>query len=1836
MKSIKYLLLMVLLCAVAQGAWAQTKVANERELRAAVQTNNAEIQLTQDIALSDYLGIENGITVTLELNGKTLSRSLGVLPRADGYVIWVKQGGTLTVKDNTYEYYGTITGGNAAKGGGIYNDGTLYFLSGSIRNCTASAGGGIYNNGTMSFSGGYIDGCSATFGGGIYNAAGCTLTISTGHYEIKHCNSSYGAGVMNYGTATIAGGYQGYIMLNTASISGGGVWNGDNATLTITNGKIRFNTSNQSGGGVWNGNNAALTINGGEINDNTALYGGGGVWNGNNAMLTITGGSIYNNNANQSGGGVWNGDNAMLTFTGGNIYNNNANLYGGGLYNTNTLIMSGNPGINGNTVNSNAENLYLEQNKVIIVTGAFTEGANIGVTPYNKTNSVITSGYSTANPDKAPASVFHSDIATLDILLNDGNEVVTQETWEQLRDAIVKDGSVTLTRDIVISHYLGIENGITATIDLNGHTLSRNLSAADPDGHVIWILEGGTLTVKDSSGDNSGKLTGGWAYNGGGINVSKNSTLYFQGGTITGCKGSATGGGICNKGTCHFEGGVIDNCWSLDCGGIFNFDAGCTLTISGGTIQNCTSDRGGGCVVNNGTLTISGGTFTGNRCQTGGGGVWNSPGATMTMTGGTITGNHSDGVGGGVYNNATLNMSGNPVITGNTGPDNRKENVYLENGKVITITGAFTEGAEVGVTPYNRTGGVVTSGYDVNNPETVPRYIFSSDIAGYNAVKNDDGEVLINIIGNWIDYRSESYSHVDGNTIYIESEAEFARLAWDINQGYNVNKTIILNKDLDMSAHDWTPIGTESHPFMSHFNGNGHTISWVYVNSTDSYKGLFGYVQGTYRNYNSQMIVYGCDYIKNFVLTNSYISGGDRTGGVVGYTINGMTLENVVCQADVTGGDQVGGIVGGVQGYDDEYLVTIKNNLFLSGAISGTGNRAAIIGKNSTFVNRSNNYYVDPASNVGNSDDVRACPVSKTVSEDVTFSYQTSGGITYNNIDYRPVGNLSFKVTHDLTQAVVATVNGMEVVSSDGAYSFTIDPAIAESYAISVTTEPSPVTGSGTEEEPYLITDVAGWNYIADYLNGGLASDNFSGKHFKVATDDFTISKMMGSDSHPFMGTFDGDGKTVTLAFGSANNYLKQACAPFGCINWATIKNLVIEGNIYSREMYNGGLAVRTRGENHIRNSISSVSIHSNRNGDCSNGGFIGILDPNFYNKVYFDGCAFTGELQSTNAARNWGGFIGWREYSDETNHYTYAYFTDCLFAPTAINIATPGGSNSRTFCRSSDNYTDGAGYTRCYYTSTLQANDAGNHVLSTATFPANIGAEGTDYGLIKAYARGLKYGDLYYLAPDNLSLADNTANDIDAIDSYFANVTLSGRTLYKDGDWNTLTLPFDVNAFEGTFFNGATVMEFDVEGKYSGHQTGFDRGNGTLYLYFKEANKIEAGKPYLVKWEPVLINSTDDWNTFASNVNNGTESYVGKVIKLNNDINISTAVGTEAHPFKGTFDGAGHTLNVTLDDNNFGTAPFRFISGATIANVKTTGTVKGNKHSTGLVGYAWSGTNTIKNCHVAVDVTASDKYVGGILGHGLSSITSVTDCLFTGRLTGTSGPYIGVFDAWNDEGTHSVVNCLAAGTYSGTARIAFRNNGAKNCYSKSGSMEDAADASAMSNEELLAALGSGWEIVGDNVVPKKVPTSITNPIFTSVTISKGTSDVTSDDWNVTFKGTYDPVEIGDEGDNTKLYFGNGNTLYWPNGAMTINPFRAYFQLNTINAKARSIVLNFGEGETTVIQPPFISPEGARTEASPRGGLVGAAWYTLDGRKMQGKPTQKGVYIKNGHKVVIK
>ena len=110
------------------------------------------------------------------------------------------------------------------------------------------------------------------------------------------------------------------------------------------------------------------------------------------------------------------------------------------------------------------------------------------------------------------------------------------------------------------------------------------------------------------------------------------------------------------------------------------------------------------------------------------------------------------------------------------------------------------------------------------------------------------------------------------------------------------------------------------------------------------------------------------------------------------------------------------------------------------------------------------------------------------------------------------------------------------------------------------------------------------------------------------------------------------------------------------------------------------------------------------------------------------------------------------------------------------------------------------------------------------------------------------------------IDLADNADNDSLLItwNNRKVNARLQDRILYKNGQWNTLCLPFSLSSvggdlqsptFADTPLEGATVVELDVNGTYNGKQTGYDTNTGILRLYFKSATSITAGKSYLVKW---------------------------------------------------------------------------------------------------------------------------------------------------------------------------------------------------------------------------------------------------------------------------------------------------------------------------------------------------------------------------------------------------
>ena len=431
-------------------------------------------------------------------------------------------------------------------------------------------------------------------------------------------------------------------------------------------------------------------------------------------------------------------------------------------------------------------------------------------------------------------------------------------------------------------------------------------------------------------------------------------------------------------------------------------------------------------------------------------------------------------------------------------------------------------------------------------------------------------------------------------------------------------------------------------------------------------------------------------------------------------------------------------------------------------------------------------------------------------------------------------------------------------------------------------------------------------------------------------------------------------------------------------------------------------------------------------------------------------------------------------------------------------------------------------------------------------------------------------------------ALADD-ADNTDAI-SKLNDVTiltaLDGRTLYRNGEWNTLTVPFDVNDFTGTPLQGATVNTLSST----------DYSDGTLTLNFEDATSIKAGKPYIVKWADVaflFINSNADWEAFAESVNGGN-TYKGKSVLLGADIDVSKMVGTAEHPFCGTFDGAGHTLNLSLSDTNDGTAPFRYISGATIRNLRTSGSVAGGDYCAGIVGIAQGGTNTIHNCEMQAAINGTGKS-GGIVGKGCAGVTTtVHDCALKGSITATS---IGIVYGWGEAGgTHGIENCfVSGGPYTSTDAIdlLLAETGADisvtNCYRTKSYGCTQGDYSLSPSSYYVQGLGNQWELV-DGAVTLKMPTStagltnVENPVFTGVTIDADAETSVETNY-VDFIGIYAPLTFAAD-DHSILCLGNNDNLLYSKAGDYIGAQCAYFKLDDSVTAARRFVLNFGDGKT--------------------------------------------------------
>ncbi|MEG1825486.1 MAG: Ig-like domain-containing protein, partial [Cloacibacillus sp.] len=150
----------------------------------------------------------------------------------------------------------------------------------------------------------------------------------------------------------------------------------------------------------------------------------------------------------------------------------------------------------------------------------------------------------------------------------------------------------------------------------------------------------------------------------------------------------------------------------------------------------------------------------------------------------------------------------------------------------------------------------------------------------------------------------------------ITTAAQLAGLAKLVNAGSEdfSDKTITLSNDIDLSAGEWTAIGTYAQPFKGTFNGGGHAITGLYINEAGAdYQGLFGQI-------GSMGAVKG-------IRLSGCVTGGDFVGGVAGY--NKGVVTNCTMTGSVNG---TSGGVGGVAGENDGAVT----NCTMTGSVNGT------------------------------------------------------------------------------------------------------------------------------------------------------------------------------------------------------------------------------------------------------------------------------------------------------------------------------------------------------------------------------------------------------------------------------------------------------------------------------------------------------------------------------------------------------------------------------------------------------------------------------------------------------------------------------------------------------------------------------------------------------------------------------------------------------------------------------------------------------------------------------------------------------------------------------------
>lgn len=225
---------------------------------------------------------------------------------------------------------------------------------------------------------------------------------------------------------------------------------------------------------------------------------------------------------------------------------------------------------------------------------------------------------------------------------------------------------------------------------------------------------------------------------------------------------------------------------------------------------------------------------------------------------------------------------------------------------------------------------------DQGNLLTVPQ--------GYTPIYNEEELRKIGVKNTDGDY---NYTNSDGKNYEYSLSANYI-LMTDINltPGYDPatgTGGTLPDKDFNDIPDEgntelWTPIGNEgtSTSFKGHFNGNGHTITGMTINtSTLKNAGFFGYTSGA--------VIYNL-HMKDARVKN--MNNNNKTGSLIGGCANGTTVSLCSATGCAVSGNETGGLIGETSQTD----ITLTRCHATDCKVSGTSYSGGLIGYNSSVI----------------------------------------------------------------------------------------------------------------------------------------------------------------------------------------------------------------------------------------------------------------------------------------------------------------------------------------------------------------------------------------------------------------------------------------------------------------------------------------------------------------------------------------------------------------------------------------------------------------------------------------------------------------------------------------------------------------------------------------------------------------------------------------------------------------------------------------------------------------------------------------------------------------------